>query len=234
MNISSAQQSRSTTIPGSTRPGWPELGLAAGAYAVALALGIWWIDSTPQHLGELRGYVSYFVSGVAGILALLAATRARRLPFAAFGLARVRGKWIAIALVVGAVVYWANQFVAVGYIALFGNDTPQADYQAAASASVISLILTLLLGAGLTGLGEEVFFRGVVANVLWRFGPWAGVVVSALLFALVHGVNLVFPLAFTVGLVNAILFRLSGSVWPCVIVHVVYNGISNVGFALVG
>ena len=41
------------------------------------------------------------------------------------------------------------------------------------------------------------------------------------------------PIALVVGIVNAIVFRRSGSVWPCVIVHVMYNGISNVGFLLV-
>ena len=91
-----------------------------------------------------------------------------------------------------------------------------------------------MLGAGLTGLGEEVFFRGVVANVLWKYGAWAGVLVSALIFAVVHGFNLILPIAFVVGVVNAIIFRRSGSIWPCVIVHVMYNGISNVGFMLLG
>ena len=41
------------------------------------------------------------------------------------------------------------------------------------------------------------------------------------------------PLALVVGVVTAILFRRSGSVWTCVIVHMMYNGISNVGFFVV-
>ncbi len=91
--------------------------------------------------------------------------------------------------------------------------------------------MTLVLGGGLTGLGEELFFRGVVANTLLKYGVWAGVVLSALVFALVHGLNLILPLAFVVGVVNATLLRRTGSVWSAVIVHVGYNSVSNIGFA---
>lgn len=220
--------------PEATRPGWPELIVGGITYAGTLLLGIWWIDSTPAELGELRGYISYFVSGATGVLALTAAVLTRRRPLASFGIRATTRKWILIAIVAGFGVYWVNQVVALGYIALFGNDSPQADYQAAASGGILSLAVTLVLGAGLTGLGEEVFFRGVVANVLWKHGAWAGVLVSALIFAVVHGFNLILPIAFVVGVVNAIIFRRSGSIWPCVIVHVMYNGISNVGFMLLG
>jgi len=44
-----------------------------------------------------------------------------------------------------------------------------------------------------------------------------------LIFALVHGINIVFPTALVMGLVGAELLRRSGSVWPAVIVHVVIN-----------
>lgn len=46
---------------------------------------------------------------------------------------------------------------------------------------------------------------------------------SAVIFALIHGINIVFPAALVVGLINAELLRHSGSVWPAVIVHVVFN-----------
>ncbi|WP_327034943.1 CPBP family intramembrane glutamic endopeptidase [Micromonospora ureilytica] len=75
----------------------------------------------------------------------------------------------------------------------------------------------------LTPLGEELLFRGVVANALLRYGPVVGVVGSDLVFALYHGINSVLPGAFFIGLVTAELFRRTGSVWPSVVVHVVVN-----------
>ncbi|GGP69490.1 CPBP family intramembrane glutamic endopeptidase [Saccharothrix coeruleofusca] len=212
------------------RPGWLELAVGGLTYATALALGIWWIDSIPVERSELRGYISYFVSGATGVLAFAAAVGVRIRALAPFGIRRISWRWVLVSLVAAAGVYWVNQFIALGYIAVFGNDTPQGDYQAAAGAGALSLAVTLVLGGGLTGLGEELLFRGVVANTLLKHGVWTGVVLSALIFALVHGLNMILPLAFVVGLVNATLLRRSGSVWPAVIVHVVYNSVSNIGF----
>ncbi|TGD33352.1 CPBP family intramembrane metalloprotease [Brevibacterium sp. S22] len=58
---------------------------------------------------------------------------------------------------------------------------------------------------------------------LLRFGPWVGIIVSAAIFALAHGINPVLPVAFIVGIVNGILFHRTGSVWPGVVVHAFNN-----------
>ncbi len=78
---------------------------------------------------------------------------------------------------------------------------------------------TLLLGAALTPLGEELAFRGVITTALGRYGPWVAVIGSATIFALVHGLNPVLPVAFSVGVAAALLLRRSGSVWPGVLLH---------------
>jgi membrane protease YdiL (CAAX protease family) len=64
---------------------------------------------------------------------------------------------------------------------------------------------------------------GVVTNALLRYGPFIGVAGSALIFALFHGTNLVFPAALVAGLITGEVFRRSGSVWPAVVVHVVVD-----------
>jgi membrane protease YdiL (CAAX protease family) len=43
------------------------------------------------------------------------------------------------------------------------------------------------------------------------------------IFAVAHGVNAVMPVAFVVGIATGVLLRLSGSIWPAIAVHVVYN-----------
>jgi membrane protease YdiL (CAAX protease family) len=49
----------------------------------------------------------------------------------------------------------------------------------------------------------------------------ADVVLSSIIFGLAHGVIL--PIAIMVGILSAILFRATGSVWPSVVLHGVYN-----------
>jgi membrane protease YdiL (CAAX protease family) len=46
---------------------------------------------------------------------------------------------------------------------------------------------------------------------------------STLIFALAHGINIVFPAAVVAGLATAEIYRCSGSVWTAVVVHVVFN-----------
>jgi membrane protease YdiL (CAAX protease family) len=59
-------------------------------------------------------------------------------------------------------------------------------------------------------LGEELAFRGVVTTALLRYGALVGVVGSALIFAVMHGINVVFVAALIAGLITAELRRRSG------------------------
>lgn len=145
----------------------------------------------------------------------------------------MRPKWLVIGAALGVVVYILNLGTASIYYLVFGSDNPQGDYHAAASGGMLALVATLLAGAVLTPLGEEIMFRGIIANMLNRYGAWAGVVLSAAIFALVHGINIILPIAFVVGAICAILFRKTGSIWPGFMVHCIYNAISNVVFMLV-
>ncbi|MCO8308200.1 CPBP family intramembrane glutamic endopeptidase, partial [Streptomyces sp. RKCA744] len=83
--------------------------------------------------------------------------------------------------------------------------------------------VTVVLGGILTPIGEEFLFRGVLANFLLRWAPWAAVTVSAAVFAVAHGINSVMPLAFVIGIATGLLLWSSGSIWPAVAVHMVYN-----------
>jgi len=67
---------------------------------------------------------------------------------------------------------------------------------------------------------------------LLRYGPIIGLVGSAAIFALFHGINIVLVTAFIVGLINADLRRRSASVWPGVTVHIVNNAIAKLIAAL--
>jgi membrane protease YdiL (CAAX protease family) len=212
-----------------SRPGWKDMIVAAVAYSALLGAGILWIWAIPDEQSAFRGIVSFIVSGGAGIGALVVVLASRRIrDIRVFGIRRVRPRWLLIGAALGIGVYILNVGVASVYALVLGNDSPQADYQAAASGGTLALIVTLLAGALLTPLGEEVMFRGIIANGLNRYGIWAGVILSAALFAVVHGISIILPIAFVVGVLCAILFRATGSIWPGFVVHAVYNGVTSV------
>jgi len=70
---------------------------------------------------------------------------------------------------------------------------------------------------------EEYLFRGLLFRSLDReWGGWRAVLGSAGFFAIYHPPSSWLPV-FAVGAFNALLFRHSRSLWPCVLTHAVYN-----------
>ncbi len=172
------------------------------------------------------------LSGVAGIVAVLVAMSVRVRALEPFGVRRVGWKSMFIG-VGGGVVVWilARIFVTV-YTLVFGvPENVQATYDTAARGGVLALILSTIFLGVLTPIGEELLFRGVVANVLQRWGWVSGVLGSALVFAVFHGLtgfNIAQITAFVEGIAAAELFRRTGSIWPGVMVHVTNNAIGNI------
>ena len=82
---------------------------------------------------------------------------------------------------------------------------------------------------------EEILFRGLVfESCRERFGSGAAVLVSALLFGLVHGVPVQIINAFVVGLIFGYVYLRTGSLLSVILLHVVNNGIAYISLAFFG
>lgn len=150
------------------------------------------------------------------------------LALGAFG---VPGRWVLLSVGAGIGVVLLSILVTIVVVSLTGPPSNlQADYQAAASGGVLSLIVVIAVGAVLTPIGEGFLFRGVLATALERYGPWIAVLVSSAVFAVAHGISYILPVAFAVGVVAALLLR--RSVWPGV--HATNNAYSIVVPAILG
>ena len=74
---------------------------------------------------------------------------------------------------------------------------------------------------------EEVFFRGFVfAGFRQRYGWQKGALISSAMFAIVHLQPLAFPPLFLMGYILAFIYQRSNSIWPCIILHFVVNGLA--------
>ena len=70
---------------------------------------------------------------------------------------------------------------------------------------------------------EEVFHRGQVFLTLRNnFGTAVGVMGSTLLFSIMHGLA---PVAFLQGVLLALVFQYSGSIWGSITVHAANNAL---------
>jgi membrane protease YdiL (CAAX protease family) len=82
----------------------------------------------------------------------------------------------------------------------------------------------------LAPLAEELVFRGAVLRALlrWKSNPWVGIVISALLFALIHMNPAQMPHAFLVGLLLGWMYYRTDSIVPGVVFHWVNNTVAYV------
>ena len=211
-----------------TTPDWPEILAGGVAYLASFLLVAVLLPLIEDD--AVAGILGLLLSGLMGLIALAAAVLIRIRGLSAFGVRRARARHLVVAAVLGVAAYVFLTTAAVGFQMLTGAaENVQSTYQAGASGGMLSIVFTLLAGAIVTPLGEEAFFRGVVANALLaRYGAWIGIIVSAAIFAIAHGINIILPIAFVIGILTALLYRASGSIWPGVVLHGVNNAASLV------
>lgn len=73
---------------------------------------------------------------------------------------------------------------------------------------------------------EEFMFRGIILNKLRQFGDGFAVLVSSILFGLIHGNLVQIPFAFVVGLALGFIVVKTNSIIPSMIVHFTVNATS--------
>ncbi|HEY3685279.1 MAG TPA: type II CAAX endopeptidase family protein [Streptosporangiaceae bacterium] len=209
------------------RPGWTEIGVGLVTSTV-LTLGLTiavHAVAGPVAFDVFLMVLSFIAAG--GGFAAAVAVRIRSL--AAFGVRRTTVRWLLIGLAGGVLAFVLKFPVTKIYVGLTGyTGNPQAMWASAAADGVVLTVLAFLFLGVLTPIGEELLFRGVIATALLRYGAVAGVLGSAVVFAVLHG-NIVTALSgLIVGLIAGELRRRSDSVWPGVAAHIVFNVLSNV------
>lgn len=99
--------------------------------------------------------------------------------------------------------------------------------------SMLSLLNTtnlpvmLFIVAVLPAISEEFVFRGILYNTYRKTAPMAGVILSAVFFALMHGNFNQIPYALFLGIVMALLMEATDSIAIPIFIHFLMNG-SNV------
>ncbi len=117
--------------------------------------------------------------------------------------------------------YWAAKFKAMELA---------REAQEAALININSFsryIISLIVIAFLPALFEEMFFRGCMQNLFtkWFKGPWIAILLTAIIFSLVHLSYYGFLVRFVLGAVLGFIFYYSGSLWLNILFHFLFNGI---------
>jgi membrane protease YdiL (CAAX protease family) len=90
---------------------------------------------------------------------------------------------------------------------------------------LVFVLAIVLLGVG-PGIAEETFFRGLMqTRFTARLGRWPGIVLTALLFGLIHLDRVQSPLAFLLGLYLGWTAERLGGIRPSMLAHAVNNAL---------
>lgn len=119
--------------------------------------------------------------------------------------------------------------VPVGVATAFGLFTPEADPAPIPSLALLGAVLLVLPGWIVQSAAEELLTRGWLLQAIGaRWRPWLGVLLSALLFALLHGLNSNFsPIAALnialFGIFAALVALDEGGLWGVCGLHAAWN-----------
>jgi membrane protease YdiL (CAAX protease family) len=92
--------------------------------------------------------------------------------------------------------------------------------------SWVNFGLVFFVGAILAPIVEELVFRGLLYQWLReRAGVAAAVLLSAALFAVVHFIPLLIPALFAVGVILALVFEWTKSLWITITLHFFQNAL---------
>lgn len=98
-----------------------------------------------------------------------------------------------------------------------------SDVTSASQISFVGFLVSIVSTAMVPALVEEFAMRGVVMQPLRRFGDKFAVVISSLVFSLIHGNFEQIPFAFVVGLALGYVVIRANSLWAGVLLHFLNN-----------
>ena len=115
---------------------------------------------------------------------------------------------------------------------IFGRDMQTASF--IMPENIFMKIFYIITVSITPALVEEFALRGIVLGSLRRYGNMFAVVMSALLFGLMHGNIPQFVFAFILGIGLGLCVIISNSVWPAIIAHFINNFMSIILDDIIG
>lgn len=121
----------------------------------------------------------------------------------------------------------------IGILALFGSVSFEQGDPSQQGLAALGGVLLVLLGWIVQGGAEEALMRGWVLPVIGaRYKPWIGLLISSIIFTILHGLN---PNLSVIALVNLMLFGVfaglyamrEGSMWGISALHSVWNWVQG-------
>ena len=150
----------------------------------------------------------------------------RRYRWDRVGIKPVSNQWLGISLILAIVAIPLTAVITILVMLAAGLplENPQLEFLLPGDLTDLSAFFMLLLAGVIAPFAEELLFRGVFYTMLKeRWGIWPGVLISSFVFGLVHGNFAIGLTAFLLGILLAIVFEYSQSLWTAVLIHAINN-----------
>ena len=144
------------------------------------------------------------------------------------GFIRINNKWLLLTITISFVVIPISGLITVLVMMALGLplENPQLEFIIPQDITWLGGLGLLLFGGIAVPIAEEVFFRGVLYRwVRERWGIFIGVMVSSLIFGLIHIDIAVASTAFILGIILALVYEYSKSLWTAILIHAINNSI---------
>lgn len=149
--------------------------------------------------------------------------------FRVFGYRKISFKVVLCSIGMGFVAFFVIMFVSSFFsvfIQMLGYE-PYVSYGTSSEVSIWSFLLSMLTVAIMPAIFEEFSHRGMLLSGFNKMGSVKAIVMSGLLFGLMHlNINQFFY-AFVVGMLLATVALITRSIWPSVIIHFINNGLNT-------
>jgi len=146
----------------------------------------------------------------------------------AFGLKRMR--WMHVLIIVGMlVIVWGSSFAYIAWLEFKGIEVNQQDsitfLQTTEDYTALALFaLVAVIGAPFS---EEVLYRGYIYPTFKRFvGLVPALLFSGLFFAVIHNNLFSLPVLFLFGVLLALSYELTRTLWVPILGHLIFNGVT--------
>jgi hypothetical protein len=144
------------------------------------------------------------------------------------GFITVNNKWLLLTITISLIAIPISGLITVLVMLALGLplENPQLEFIIPQDITWLGGLGLLLFGGIAVPIAEEVFFRGVLYKwVRERWGILIGVIASSLIFGLIHIDIAVASTAFILGIILALVYEYSKSLWTAILIHAINNSV---------
>jgi len=168
------------------------------------------------------GYKGLIFDAVLFFFALATYKKVRKFAFSALDFSVLRKKSTYLYVFIGFIAFFVTQLVIIQVLGIDSAENQNGDIGLGKVDTKLQMLLMFISLAIITPIKEELLYRGIIHRFFEsRYNFWVGLIVSSLIFGLLH---FDYPVSATImGAIFVLLYRKTNSLIPSMLLHGLWN-----------